>query len=273
MVFSGPFNVNKILGDGKGRWKGVKWIEEEIKKLAQRPEKIGLQDVMWAIRTPKLTGDTAGYGQVVPLFNPSHDALRMLWHSPIGAVASPFSPVFMGQTIVPEEFMMHRYLTVGESHRFSDKRKLNEKNLYQLRRKVGFVFQDYKLLVKKTVFENVAFAQQIVGANMKTVRTKTWNALKNVGLVKKKDSYPSQLSGGEQQRVSIARAIVNDPELILADEPTGNLDSEISKEILALFEKINQQGKTIIIATHSAEILREKERRHLLLKRGKLLQS
>ena len=85
-----------------------------------------------------------------------------------------------------------------------------------------------------------------------------------MGLVKKKDSYPSQLSGGEQQRVSIARAIVNDPELILADEPTGNLDSEISKEILALFEKINQQGKTIIIATHSAEILREKKRRHLL---------
>ena len=124
----GPFNVNKILGDGKGRWKGVKWIEEEIKKLAQRPEKIGLQDVMWAIRTTKLTGDTAGYGQIVPLFNPSYNDLRMIWHSPIGAVASPFSPVFMGQTMIPEEFMMHRYLTVGESHKFSDERKLNEKD-------------------------------------------------------------------------------------------------------------------------------------------------
>ena len=150
--------------------------------------------------------------------------------------------------------------------------KLNEKNLYLLRRKIGIVFQDYKLLARKTVFENVAFAQQIIGADAKTVRSKTWNALKSVGLAKKKASYPSQLSGGEQQRVSIARAVVNDPELILADEPTGNLDSEISKEILAVFEKINQQGKTIIIATHSAEILRAKKCRSLSLDRGKLLQ-
>ena len=150
--------------------------------------------------------------------------------------------------------------------------KLNEKNLYLLRRKIGIVFQDYKLLARKTVFENVAFAQQIIGADAKTVRSKTWNALKSVGLAKKKDSYPSQLSGGEQQRVSIARAVVNDPELILADEPTGNLDSEISKEILAVFQKINQQGKTIIIATHSAEILHAKECRRLSLDRGKLLQ-
>tara|TARA_B100001146_G_C16059100_1_gene381333 strand:- start:205 stop:861 length:657 start_codon:yes stop_codon:yes gene_type:complete len=150
--------------------------------------------------------------------------------------------------------------------------KLNEKNLYLLRRKIGIVFQDYKLLARKTVFENVAFAQQIIGADAKTARSKTWNALKRVGLAKKKDSYPSQLSGGEQQRVSIARAVVNDPELILADEPTGNLDSEISKEILAVFQKINQQGKTIIIATHSAEILQAKECRRLSLDRGKLLQ-
>ena len=150
--------------------------------------------------------------------------------------------------------------------------KLNEKNLYLLRRKIGIVFQDYKLLARKTVFENVAFAQQIIGADAKTARSKTWNALKSVGLAKKKDSYPSQLSGGEQQRVSIARAVVNDPELILADEPTGNLDSEISKEILAVFQKINQQGKTIIIATHSAEILQAKEFRRLSLDRGKLLQ-
>ena len=106
----------------------MKWIEKEIKKLAKRPEKIKLKDVIWAIRTPKLTGDTAGYGQIVPLVNPTHNNLRMLWHSPIGPVASTFSPIFMGQTIIPEEFMMHRYLTVGESHRFSNDRKKNEKD-------------------------------------------------------------------------------------------------------------------------------------------------
>ena len=128
----GPFNLNKILGDKKGKWKGVKWIENKIKNLAKKPEKIKLKDVMWAIRTPKLTGDTAGYGQVVPLIDPSHNNLRMLWHSPIGAVASPFSPVFIGQTKVPREFMMHRYLTVGESHRFSDERKKQNKDTVSL---------------------------------------------------------------------------------------------------------------------------------------------
>ena len=125
---NGPFDLNKILGDGKGRWKGVKWIEEKIKKLAKRSEKIKLKDVMWAIRTPRLTGDTAGYGQIVPLVDPINNNLRMLWHSPIGAVASSFSPVFIGQSMIPEEFMMHRYLTVGESHRFSDERKKKEKD-------------------------------------------------------------------------------------------------------------------------------------------------
>jgi cell division transport system ATP-binding protein len=151
--------------------------------------------------------------------------------------------------------------------------KINEQKTYLLRRKIGIVFQDYKLLAKKTVFENVAFAQYVIGSEMKSIRKNTWNALKNVGLVKKKDFYPSQLSGGEQQRVSIARAIVNNPDLILADEPTGNLDSKIAKEIFLLFDKINQQGKTVIIATHSAEILREKKCRHLTLDRGKLFQA
>ena len=117
-----PFNVNKVYGDGKLRWKGVRWIEGEMKKRAARRNKIGIEDMMWAIRTPKLTGDTAGYGQVVPLHNPEHDNLRLLWHTAIGAVAAPFVPVFMGVDRVPEEFRQHRYLTSGESTRFVDTR-------------------------------------------------------------------------------------------------------------------------------------------------------
>ena len=151
--------------------------------------------------------------------------------------------------------------------------KISEKKLYTLRRKIGVVFQDYKLLRGKTVFENVAFAQQIIGSDKKTIRIKTWDALKKVGLTKKKETYPNQLSGGEQQRVAIARAMVNDPQLILADEPTGNLDPDISLQILQLFEQISQQGITVIFATHSTEILRVNKHRVLILNRGEIVQS
>lgn len=116
----GPFNLNSILGDGKGRWEGVRWIEAEMADRAASASKIGLADMMWAIRTSHLTGDTAGYGQVVPLEHPSSDGLRMLWHAAIGPIAAPFAPVFLGQLSVPEEFQMHRYLTAGEAHRFMD---------------------------------------------------------------------------------------------------------------------------------------------------------
>tara|TARA_Y100000590_G_scaffold95003_1_gene107667 strand:+ start:209 stop:1633 length:1425 start_codon:yes stop_codon:yes gene_type:complete len=167
----GNFNVNKILGDKKGKWEGVRWIEGEIKKLSQKLGKITLQDVMWSIRTTKLTGDTAGYGQIVPLHDPSYNDLRMLWHSPIGAVAAPFSPIFIGQTIVPEEFMMHRYLTVGESHRFLDERKKDIKDsislvnqgvesttsaVYECKRLLYLILQNEKLFhyTSTKLFEN-----------------------------------------------------------------------------------------------------------------------
>ena len=119
----GPFDVNAIYGDGKGRWEGVAWIESEMRERAARPEKIGLADMIWAIRTGKLTGDSAGYGQVVPLTEPESSSLRMMWHAPIGSVAAPFAPVFMGQDNVPPEFAKHRYLTTGEDHRFMDPRR------------------------------------------------------------------------------------------------------------------------------------------------------
>ena len=151
--------------------------------------------------------------------------------------------------------------------------KLNEKKKYILRRKIGVVFQDYKLLPNKTVFENVAFAQEVTNRDRKTIKFKTWEALKNVGLTPKKDSFPPQLSGGEQQRVAIARAMVNTPPIILADEPTGNLDQEISIEILKLFEEMNQNGATIVFATHSQDILKPGKHRVIVLNRGKVVSS
>ena len=121
------FNVNRIYGDGKGRWDGVRWIEEEMKARARRPGKIGIEDVIWAVRTERLTGDTAGYGQVVPLIDTAYAQLRTLWHTQIGAVAAPFVPVFMGVSEVPPEFRLHRYLTDGEAERFIDDHFSDEK--------------------------------------------------------------------------------------------------------------------------------------------------
>ncbi|SEO17333.1 Peptidase family C69 [Salinihabitans flavidus] len=119
----GPFHVNRIYGDGKYRWDGVAWIEDAMRARAARPEKITLEDVFWSISTERLTGDTAGYGQVVPLTHPAHDALRMMWYAPVGAATAPLLPVFLGQSSVPPAYRQHRYLTKGESHRFLDLRK------------------------------------------------------------------------------------------------------------------------------------------------------
>ncbi len=117
-----PFDVNAIYGDGMGRWAGLSWMEEELAARAARPGKLGFEDLVWALRTPRITGDTAGYGQIVPLVHPGHDALRLLWHAQVGALAAPFVPLFLGIASVPEEYRQHRYLTSGEDARFLDSR-------------------------------------------------------------------------------------------------------------------------------------------------------
>lgn len=151
--------------------------------------------------------------------------------------------------------------------------KIKMRNLYTLRRKVGIVFQDYKLLPKKTVFENIAFAQEVIGASSKAIKFNTWEALKKVRLTHKKDSFPPQLSGGEQQRVAIARALVNSPPILLADEPTGNLDPDMAQEIFRLFEEANRRGMTVIFATHSQEMLKLGNHPVITLNRGRIKDS
>lgn len=149
--------------------------------------------------------------------------------------------------------------------------RISRLKLALLRREIGFVFQDFKLLPAKTVFGNVALALEVTGERYKLIRKKTHQALRLVGLSEKEQAFPLQLSGGEQQRVAIARAIVKDPLLLLADEPTGNLDSDITKEIMVLFRKIHLKGTSVLIATHSREILEYTAQRTIYLNQGRLV--
>jgi cell division transport system ATP-binding protein len=140
-----------------------------------------------------------------------------------------------------------------------------------LRRIICFVFQDFKLLNNKTVGQNVALALEVTGERPAIVRKKTHQILRAVGLSEKEQVYPLQLSGGEQQRVAIARAIINDPLILLADEPTGNLDPDITREIMVLFRSINLRGTTVVIATHSRELLKDTDQRIIALNKGRIL--
>ena len=147
--------------------------------------------------------------------------------------------------------------------------KLRNGKVYKLRRKLGIVFQDYKLLPKKTVYENVAFALEVYGLKKDEIRKRTIKALEQVGLKDKLRSYPDQLSGGEQQRVSIARAFVNEPKVLICDEPTGNLDHKTALEIMKVIDDINKElGTTIIMATHSLEIVNKMKKRVIEIEKG-----
>ena len=142
-----------------------------------------------------------------------------------------------------------------------------------MRRKLGIVFQDYKLLPRATVYENVAFVLEVLGEPSNEIRNKVLKALELVGLKSKAKYYPEQLSGGEQQRVSIARAIVNDPKLLICDEPTGNLDPKTSMGIMEVLKRINDLGTTVIMATHNKEIVNHLKKRVIVLDAGRLVKD
>lgn len=151
--------------------------------------------------------------------------------------------------------------------------RLKDRKVYILRRKLGVVFQDFKLLPKLTVYENVAFALEVFAVDKREIHRRVMQVLELVGLKNKVRQYPTQLSGGEQQRVVIARAIVNNPKLLICDEPTGNLDPDTSMEIMQVLEQINNLGTTVIMATHDREIVDRMKKRVIVIDDGKLVKD
>lgn len=152
-----------------------------------------------------------------------------------------------------------------------DYENLREKSIPMLRRRIGVVFQDFKLLPSKTVFENISFALEIVGMSNQEIKHTVPRVLEIVGLSGKENSYPRELSGGERQRVAIARAIVRQPKILIADEPTGNLDPEHAWDVIKVLEKINKYGTTVLLTTHNQEIVNRLKRRVITIKDGRIV--
>lgn len=146
--------------------------------------------------------------------------------------------------------------------------RLRRRQIPKFRRSLGVVFQDFRLLKDRNVYENVAFAQRVIGKSAKSMRRKVPAVLSMVGLAAKYKSYPRQISGGEQQRVAIARALVNEPKILLADEPTGNLDSHNAWDIMKLLDEINQRGTTVLVVTHNLDIVKTMKKRVITMKKG-----
>ena len=145
---------------------------------------------------------------------------------------------------------------------------ISKRRIPNLRRSMGIVFQDFRLLPDKTVYENVAYAMRVIEASPKVIKRQVPNVLSLVGLLEKANAYPDQLSGGEQQRIAVARAIVNKPSVLIADEPTGNLDPDTAWEIMSLLNDINRRGTTVVVATHAKDIVDKMQKRVIAIEKG-----
>ena len=154
-----------------------------------------------------------------------------------------------------------------------DLTKIRRSKLPKLRRTIGIIFQDFRLIEEKTVYENVAFALRVIGARNKTIRERVDYVLGLVDMPGKRGRLPRELSGGEQQRVAIARALANNPKLIIADEPTGNIDPELSRELMALLVEINKKGTTVLVVTHEEELVNEFHKRVVVIKDGRVVRD
>ena len=151
--------------------------------------------------------------------------------------------------------------------------KIKRRQIPKFRRNIGVVFQDYRLLKDRNIYDNVAFAQKVIGESNRSIKKNVPSMLSMVGLAAKYRSYPRQLSGGEQQRVAIARALINEPKILLADEPTGNLDNHNAWEIMKLLEEINSRGTTVVVVTHNLEIVKAMNKRVITMKKGVVVED
>lgn len=213
----------------------------------------------------KFAGVTKTYGEVVALKDVSFEVDK-------GEFVFLTGPSGAGKTtvlklVIAEILPSHGHVFLGQN----DVSKVKDKDIPKLRQSIGCVFQDLKVLNEKTVGENIEIALAVTGVDEKKWAEKIEKVLKITGLSKKMDYFPSQLSGGELQRVSLARALVIEPEIILADEPTGNLDWDTADQIMDILEKVNKEGKTVIMATHNIEIVAKMKKREISLKEGKLI--
>jgi cell division transport system ATP-binding protein len=169
--------------------------------------------------------------------------------------------------LLREEVPTEGMLAVGSR----DLAAMSRREVQSYRRTVGFVFQDFRLIPRFTVFQNVAFVMRVLGVSLEMQQRRTFQILKWVGLQHRMNAKPDELSGGEQQRVAVARALVNEPQVVLADEPTGNLDPDLSFEVMNLFRDANTRGTTVIIATHDRELIRRVGHRCITLDHGRLV--
>ena len=181
---------------------------------------------------------------------------------PSGAGKSTFVKILTHELVPEQGTVVVNGLTIN---------KLKSSKIPYYRRTLGIVFQDFRLLPDRTVYENIAFAMRVVEASTKDIKIRVPELLSMVGLANKERAYPRELSGGEQQRVALARALANRPAMILADEPTGNLDPVNSNEIMKLLERINERGTTVMVVTHNRDIVNQMQRRVITLKHGVLI--
>ncbi|MBK5251754.1 MAG: cell division ATP-binding protein FtsE [Peptostreptococcaceae bacterium] len=195
-------------------------------------------------------------------------------HIDIGEFVFVVGPSGAGKSTFVKVLLMEEEPTVGKIIIANQNiTNLHRRQVPYLRRKIGVVFQDFRLLPTKTVYENVAFSMEIIGATPREIRRRVPTVLSMVGLSKKANMHPDELSGGEKQRVSVARAVINNPPILIADEPTGNLDPETSWEIMKLLSYINRRGTTVIMATHAKDIVDTMKKRVIALENGMIVRD